>query len=131
MFDENGEPYRRRSKDPIWRFFIPVAGTALISLVGWGVSVETRINRISVLEQERATFIEKLEVATREPPTRPEIKIQLEQGQQAIDKLWQRIDRLEERFNNFHQFILQVMPKHPQPPLGKRGMAPFQLEDRG
>lgn len=129
MFDENGEPYRRRSKDPLWRFFIPVVGTATLSLIGWGISVETRINRISVLEQERAAFIDKLEVATREPPTRPEIKIQLEQDQQAIDTLGRRIDRLEERFNNFHTFLLQSRPTIVPP--SKRGSLPFRLEDKG
>lgn len=129
MFDESGEPYRRRAKDPLWRFFIPALATVLISLVGWGVSVETRINRVFVLEEERATFIEKLEVATRDPALRPEIRLQFEQNQQDIDKMSRRIDRLEERFNNFHTFLLQSRPAVVPP--SKRGALPFQLEDKG
>lgn len=131
MFDESGEPYRRRQGDPWWRFFIPVAGTAVLSLFGWGISINQRINNLELVQAERTSLIAKIGTALADPVMKPELRDQFEQEEIKIDRLEQRVDRLDERINNFHQYLLQARPTVPVVPLSKRGGMAFTPEDKG
>lgn len=129
MFDENGERHRRRTNDPWWRFFIPVAGTAGLSLFGWAFSIDQRLGRVETVQAERANVIAKVGAALADPAMKPEIKDQFEQEQAKIDKLEQRVDRLDERISNLHQFLIQARPIIVPP--SRRGGMLFEPEDKG
>lgn len=129
VFDDNGKPHQRRARDPIWRFFIPVAGTVALSLIGWGVSVENRVTAMASVQVERGPKLTKLAddvaellMVSRDPSSKPQTKTELYQ-------LEQRINRLEERFNNIHIYLLQVArPVTPVVPPSKRGELPFKVD---
>jgi hypothetical protein len=76
-----------------------------------------------------STEISELLVKASDPSTKPETQKAIKQLWEDHDRLSSRIDRLDERFNNFHQFLLQTRPQ--TFPLGRRGSAPFTLDDRG
>ena len=131
MFDENGERHQRRAWDG-WKIMPMVVGPAL-GLLAWGVSVETRLVNIQAIQSDRTPKIAKIEneltelaLKVYDPSTKPETKKEISQLWSDHDKLGARIDRLEERFNNFHQFLLQTRPSIV--PFGRRGDAPFRPE---
>lgn len=136
MFDENGDAHRRRKADPWWRFLIPVGGSLTIALFSWGVSLETRISNMAAIQLERGPVIGKMqaqldavEQVANDPSPRPEAKVMINRIETAHEHLEERLNRLEERFNNFHQFLLQVKPTIIPP--SKRGEHPFKLEEQG
>lgn len=156
MFDDNGEPYRRRvtdrggeddyagpyrrrQGDSNWIKLLPVASGLMVILIGWGVSVESRIGTMAAVQTERAPIITRhsqqisqLFDLEKDPSPKPEAKIILDKLEAEHTQMDNRVLRLEERFNNFHQFILQVMPKQMVVPPSKRGSMPFTLEgERG
>lgn len=134
MFDENGERYRRRVFDG-WKILPLTVGPAL-GLLAWGISVETRLSAITVTQIERGPQIAKMredmddmKIRVYDPSTKPETKKEISQLWSDLDKMGARIDRIEERFNNFHQFLIQTRPN--AVPLGRRGDGPFKPEVEG
>ena len=134
MFDENGERHQRRQFDG-WKL-VPLGGTISIALFGWGVSVETRLGTIQSIQAERTVTvagiqrdIETLDEAVHDPAPRPQAKVLFDRMDADFRSLDNRLNRLEERFNNFHTFLLQVRPTIMPP--SRRGEAPFKLEERG
>lgn len=135
--DEDGELYCRRYTDQVVGKAIPIVISLAAILFGWGISVETRIGNIATTQQERAPVISNLRTdiaqlydLVRDPSPKPETRVMIEQMEATHRRHEEQINRLEERFNNFHQFILQVMPNKMIPP-SKRGQAPFKPEDQG
>lgn len=133
MLDENGQPYARRRFDGF--MLLPIAGSLMIAIGGWGVSVESRINAMSVIQQERAPVIIRhsqeigeLYALARDPEPRPKAKVILDQMMSDHAHHEDRINRLEERLSNLHQFLLQVKPVVPP---SRRGQLPFTPEDKG
>lgn len=135
--DEDGELYCRRYTDKTMGKIVPIILSVGGVLLGWGISVETRVGNIATTQQERAPIIAgygrdiaRLFELAHDPTPRPQAKVMLDQMASEHRLHEDRINRLEERFNNFHQFILQVMPSK-MVPLSKRGSAPFKPEDQG
>ena len=133
-FDENGERHRRRQFDG-WKL-LPLGGTFVVAIFSWGISVENRLSNVSATQQERGPMLRQmkddlgeLSLLVHDPSTKPETKKEITQLWTDHDRLGAKIDRLEERFNNFHQFLLQT--KQPVVPPSKRGALPFKLDDQG
>ena len=113
----------------------------VIALAGWALTLQIRLQEISTKQEERGPRIAAIErdidvlnTIARDPAPKPETRVELQQMEQSHKRLETRLDRLEERFNNFHQFLLQAGPtimKPPQPP-GRRGETPLiDLGNRG
>lgn len=137
--DADGERFRRREWDYLMKFLPTVVGTTLFALSAWGVSIEVRLNTLNAVQQERAPLLTKanedisqLYDLVKDPSPKAETKVEMDSMQDNMKQLADRIDRMDERLSNLHQFLLQTM-KPPQPvmPPSKRGMAPFTPEDRG
>lgn len=136
MFDENGERYQRRAGDPFWLKLAPVGSGLALALFGWGVSVENRIGTIQAIQAERTIKVAAIEErisevakAAYDPAPKPQAKVMIDQLEVEHTRMDSRLDRLEERFNNFHQFLIQTKPVIVPP--SKRGALPFKPEDQG
>ena len=131
MYDENGQKFARRQWDG-WKI-LPMAIAPMIALFAWGVSVETRLTNILAVQADRTPKIAKIQedladlaIKVYDPSMKPEAAKAFKQVWEDHDRLSSRIDRIEERFNNFHQFLLQTRPSVFPP--GRRGEGPFVPE---
>ena len=131
-------PNHLSQTDCMWRVFPIVAGLG-VTLVGWGVTIETRLANINTIQLERTVKIAAMDKTVSDlikdvanPAPKPETKIQLEQMSSDHDKMETRLDRVEERMNNLHDFMMQVAPGIIKQTPAKRGSyGPFKLDDQG
>jgi hypothetical protein len=119
-----------------WKTF-PFVMSGFIATFGWGVSIETRINNIQTIQAERTIKMAAVDVrlsdiakAAYDPAPKPETKVAVEALRADHNSMMDKIDRLEDRVNNLHNFLLQLPPR-PAPLPSRRGMAPFKPEEQG
>ena len=118
----------------MWKM-LPVMSSALFLAIGWGISVETRIGNMATTQAERAPRIVTLEnqvsnldVMVRDPAPKAETKVEMDAMKDDHKQLSDRLDRLEDRVNNLHNYILSAPPKM----LMKRGeLPPFTPDPSG
>ena len=137
-FDDEGNRHQRRACDGYLKMVVPFAGTALIAIVGWAVSLEVRIGNITAIQIERASVLGKLqaqighiEAIASDPSPKPQAKIELTALHKEHDDLDARVDRMETRLNYIHNYLIALPVRPPPIPMipapNKRG--DLRLED--
>lgn len=139
MYDDDGKEYRRRYSDQgLTKWAVSMSGPILLGLFSWGITVEIRLNNMATVQQERGPIFKRIderlalvEAVAGDPAPRPQAKVMLDRMHEDHDHMMSRIDRLEERFNNFHQFLLQAAPTLARP--GRKGeLSPvIEMGNRG
>lgn len=120
------EEARARDRDLSLRI-IAVLVPVILALSGWVVSLEGRLQEVKTKQEERGPRISALEAAVkdleetvRDPAPKPETKVAVENIISQHRRLEERVDRMEERINALHNYLLML----PRPPFkGKRGDA--------
>lgn len=132
--DEQQEDALIRRRFDEWAFKgIVFLVPTVMSIAVWSFNLQTRIETIATKQEERGPRlaaierdIDTLTQIARDPSPRPEAKIALDGLRADHKRVEDRLDRLEERINGLHQFIinapLKLMP-------GRRGaLPPFKPE---
>lgn len=89
--------------------------TLLIAVMGWAFSLETRLQAAVTKIEERGPRLEQLENEHRALASDGD-----------LDKINARLDRLEDRVNGLHQFLLQNPANRPPFRDTRRGdLGPF------
>lgn len=121
------EEARARDRDLSLRI-IAVLVPVILALGGWVVALETRLQEVTTKQEERGPHISALETAVkdleetvRDPAPKPETKVAVENIISQHRRLEERVDRMEERINALHNYLLMM----PRPPFkgGQRGDA--------
>jgi hypothetical protein len=93
---------------------------AIIAIGGWAFSMEGRLQRTMAQQEERGprivhieAMLEELAKEIRDPSASPETRVALDGLRHDVERLDQRMMRLEERINGLHQFLLQSPFKPP------------------
>lgn len=137
-FDDEGNRRRRRACDGYIKMAVPFMGTAAIAILGWAVSLETRIGNISSIQVERAGVLGKIQAQldrvdamASDPAPKAETKIEMVAIHKEHEIMDGRVDRLETRLNYIHNYLMALPIRPPPAPLlpapSKRG--DIRLED--
>lgn len=121
-----------------WKTF-PFVMTVFMATFGWGVTVQTRLANIETIQAERTIKVAALDVRMNDiakvaydPAPKPETKVAVEALRAEHSNLMDKVDRLEDRVNALHNFLLQIpLPKTALP--ARRGsLSPvIELGNRG
>jgi hypothetical protein len=91
----------------------------VLAMAGWALTLETRMSEIATQQMERAprifeleTTINRLTEEVHDPRPNPETKVTLESIIVQHKHLEKRIDRIEDRLNSLHNYLL-IIPRPP------------------
>lgn len=106
---------------------ITVLVPAVIAIGGWAFTLQSKIDVIGAKQEERGPRLVTLEEEVHDlarlahdPAPKPETKVAVEEMKRAHRDVIDRLDRLEDRVNALHNYLLQ-MPARP----------PFKNSQRG
>lgn len=92
-----------QTKTEVFKLWWPVLATfipTITALVIWGTSVESRVNSNIEWRKERNGDFRQL----------IELSAQMHGIRAVVDRVDTKIEKIEERQNNLHQYIIQQVP---------------------
>ena len=123
-----------------WQGKAILSGIPIILAVGaWSLSLESRIQVIGVIQQERTSRIDAIEKTiqaiseqTSDPRPKPETRVEMMKLSQDVERLKDDIGKINERINNLHSFLMQAPSLRPPfaPGNSRRGDLIFEYPQR-